>query len=142
MKDYKVFQIIPYKDIIGYSNVIYGMETIDWKLNPKFKPNERRCFKILAMLSNDETKIYFCVYYSRTDWRRKEKLNRDQGMYVNELWVANINKSLLRFNLETSQEKLLRLEDKIDCNSHVMDPVKIEFRNHVKISFIIVVPSN
>jgi len=84
------------------------------------------------MIGGTATNIFFCVFYARSDWVRKTRLKTSQAMYVNDLWVAMLNKRLLAYKLKNAQDKILGSVGKIDCNSHVMEPIKYEYRNRVR----------
>jgi len=135
-KNYREFFKIPFKDIYGYANTLYGMETLKWNFDPNLKPNEKRCFKIKAKILSVMSKVYFCIYKDRTDWGEKYPDIPESGaLYLNDLWVAMFNQKLLKYNLKEVQEKTLRAVTTIDCNSHTMEPIKYTFRIKVSISF-------
>ena len=130
-KDYKNYFKIPFKDIFGFGSTLYGKEVLPWKLDIQDKPNEFRCFKITAKISDEKTPIYFCVFYEKEDWERKSRLNTSEAMYTNDIWVSSLNRKILAYKLALSQDKVERTESDLDCNAHIMEPIKIEYRNRV-----------
>jgi len=130
---------------MGYANVLYNRERLSWKGEMKNKPSELRCFKFFAKPNNNtkEKAFSFCVFNKRMDWGSKsETIPPYQAMYVNDNWVSALNMKLHTFNLETSQEKMLRTVGKIDCNAHIMEPIKFEIRLRVNKLIKILVHDN
>jgi len=132
-KDYKEYIVIKYANIDGYSITIQGKEKLPWKGNKKLKPREERCLKFVTRMDGKPHDTYFCVFYSRADWTRSKQLSIKVASFINEIWVSMINKQLLEFNLKDSQDKMLRTINDIHCNSHIMEPIKIEYRSKVMI---------
>jgi len=132
-KNYKEYLRIEYKDVYGYSNVLYGMEKLKWHGDQSKKPSESRCFKIEAYILGVKSPVYFCVFNQRADWSNQERdLSTSEALYVNELWVSMINYKLHEYNLGIAREKMLRTVKKVDCNAHIMEPIKYEYRIRVK----------
>jgi len=131
-KKFKKHLEINYNDIYGYSNVLYGMDTLPWKLDPKQKPSEFRCFKFNAKVLDSFTDIYFCVMNERQDWQMKVTLNLNDATYENNLWVAQLNYKLHLFNLKAAQDLMVHTVKNLDCNSHIMEPIKYEYRFNVR----------
>ena len=130
-KDFKKYLTISYKDIIGYTNTLLGKEKLPWKLDKIDKPDDVRCLKVTYKTGEKPDMIYFCVYYGRSDWERKKKLDKYSANYTVDMWAAMINKRILSFNLKQAQNKMLRSVSSVNCNSHIMEPIKFTFRNHV-----------
>jgi len=131
-KQYKKHLEINYNDIYGYSNVLYGIETLPWKLDPKQKPSEFRCFKFNAKVLERFTDIYFCVMNERQDWQMKKTLNLNDAKYENDIWVEMLNLKLHLFNLKAAQDLMVHTVKDLDCNSHIMEPIKYEYRFKVR----------
>lgn len=127
-RKFKSFINVAFKDIIGYANVLYRFEKLPWKLDPKFKPSEDRCFKIKYLEHGEPTSLYFCVYYKKADFSKQRRLNTSTALYINDIWVSIINKKIMLFNVANSQEKLMRSEGRLDCNSHLLEPIKYLYR--------------
>ncbi len=142
-KHYKEYFKTSYKYIYGYANNLYGMEKLPWKLDPKLKPNEQRCFKFIAKVYGKLSPIYFCVFKPRADWSMEQKdLNNTGSFFVADMWVANLNQKLHKYNLKVAQEITLRTVKTIDCNSHIMHPIKYQYRFRVSINHLIVLVSH
>jgi hypothetical protein len=131
-KKYQKYLEISYSDVYGYANVLYGFDKLPWKLKPEDKPSEFRCFKFTAKVLDVLTNIYFCVMNERQDWKKEKTLSVSDAAYSNDLWVAQLNYKLHLFNLKASQELMVRTVKDMDCNEHVMEPIKYEYRNNVK----------
>ena len=81
------------------------------------------------MISDVLSPIFFCIYRPKADWSwESPELNIIQALYTNDLWVAMLNFKLHHYNLHVAQEITLRTVKKIDCNAHMMEPIKYEYR--------------
>jgi len=119
---------------MGYANVLYNREKLPWHENIKDKPSEIRCFKFIAKPTPTATErpFYFCIFNKRVDWNgKREYISPSHAMYVNDNWVAAINMKLHSYTLELFQEKLRRTVGSINCNAHIMEPIKFEIRLRV-----------
>ena len=130
-KKYKKYLEVSFNDIYGYANVLYGMEKLPWKLPPNKKPSEFRCFKFEAKVLEVMTNIYFCVMNERQDWHMKTQLNLVDATFENDLWVAQLNYKIHLFNLIAAQALMVHTQKELDCNAHIMEPIKYEYRNNV-----------
>jgi len=130
-KKYKKHIEIHFNDVYGYANVLYGMEKLPWKLDPTKKPSGFRCFKLTAKVLDVLTDIFFCVMNERQDWHNKTTLNIPDATYENDLWVAQLNYKLHLFNLIAAQDLMIYTQKDLDCNAHIMEPIKYEYRVHV-----------
>ena len=119
---------------MGYANVLYNREKLPWKGDVKDKPSEIRCFKFNSKTipSEPEKPFYFCIFNRRMDWGGKRgNISTSHSMFVNDNWVAALNMKLHSFSLELYQEKMTRSVGSIDCNAHIMEPIKFEIRLRV-----------
>ena len=114
---------------------MYNRGIIDWKGKKEYKPSELRCFTYTANLLSTKTKFYFCVYYARTDWERGNQLATTHAIFTNDLWVSTLNLKLHFYNLKIAQDKMMRTVGSIDCNAHIMEPIKYEIRLRVNNEF-------
>jgi len=132
-KNNKKYLELTFSDIYGYANTLYGMEELPWKLDPILKPSEFRCFKLLIKIDDSINPVYFCVENPRQDWERKGTISLPEATYVNNLWVSILNYKIHLFNLKHAKETMIKKykHDSLDCNSHVMEPIKYQYRNEV-----------
>ncbi len=107
------------------------MEKLPWKLDPKLKPSEFRCFKFTAKYLGTMTPVFFCVMNERQDWKMTKTLGIKDASYENDLWVAQFNYKLHLFNLVQAQALMMKTVKDLDCNAHIMEPIKFEYRNNV-----------
>ncbi len=137
-RKYKKYLEIYYRDVYGYANVLYGFsDALPWKLDPKIKPSEFRCFKFTAKVFNSMTNVYLCVINERQDWQKRKKLNLSTASYVNDNWVAVFNYKLHMYNLKFAQDLMVHTVKDLDCNSHIMEPIKYEYRKNVSKYYLI-----
>jgi hypothetical protein len=132
-KKYVKYLEIDYKDIYGYAHVMYGFDKLPWKLEPEKKPSEFRCWKFTAKVLNSMTDIHFCVMNERQDWDKKVELAVPEATYVNDIWVSQFNYKVHLYNLAEAQKVMVHTVKELDCNSHIMESIKYEYRNNVLI---------
>jgi len=99
-----------------------------WEGEKTAKPDDSRCFKIEIKPEEDLVFHFFCIYYDRNDIRRRFLLNNIKSDYVNDIWVSRINMKLHVVKLKHSQDKIIRAVGPLDCNSHLLEPIKFEIR--------------
>lgn len=110
---------------------MYGFDKLPWKLDPKNKPSEFRCFKFRAKVLDQFTDVHYCVINERQDWHMEKQLNVHDASYEDDLWVAQLNYKLHLYNLRQAQEIMVHTVKDLDCNDFVMEPIKFEYRNNV-----------
>jgi len=125
---YKEHLKAKYPRFNGYSLVLMTRDVMPWEGEKSAKPDYSRCFKIEIKPEEELIFHYFCVYYDRNDMRRKFLLNNIKADYVNDIWVSRINMKLHFIKFKISQEKVLRALGPLDCNSHILEPIKFEIR--------------
>jgi hypothetical protein len=128
---YKEYLKVKYPRFNGYSLVLMTRDIMHWEGTKHTKPDDSRCFKIEVKPEQDLFKHIFCVYYDRNDIRRKYLLNNIKSDYVNNIWASRINMKLHVIKLKASQEKVIRAVGPLDCNSHILEPIKFEIRMRV-----------
>lgn len=128
---YKEYLKVKYPRFNGYSLVLMNRDLMNWEGQKNAKPDDSRCFKIEVKPEEELFKHFFCVYYDRNDIRRKYLLNNIKSDYVNDIWVSRINMKLHVIKLKLSQEKVIRAIGPLDCNSHILEPIKYEIRMRV-----------
>jgi hypothetical protein len=128
---YKEFMKVKYPRFNGYSLVLMTRDEMHWEGEKTAKPDDSRCFKIEVKPEEELSFHFFCVYYDRNDMRRKFLLNSIKADYVNDIWVSRINMKLHVIKLKQSQEKVVRAVGPLDCNSHILEPIKYEIRMRV-----------
>jgi hypothetical protein len=128
--DKKIIKKIDWVNVEPYVIALYLKENIVWEGDQDKAPESPRCLKIVAKEDvKSKNADYFCIYNKRNDFNTGSMLDLPQARYTAKMYANKMNVRLQKASIKDSLDKLTKVGDKLEVDSKILFPIKIQIRN-------------